>query len=218
MGNEVDQITGAIPAADHETRQRLIEAAQRLFADHGFEDVSVRDICKEAGANVAAVNYYFRDKWGLYLEIIRTHIVFMKQLSDLAHNADPNQSPEERLRHYIRTIVLHALREGSSCWQGKLMAREMADPTPASKVIFEEAILPNSKRVGALVAEIMGVPESDYRVGGCVGSIQTQIYGYANPIAKRFVPNFTPEVIEGIARHIVEFSLGGIRAVAKGEG
>ena len=40
---------------DQETRQRLLDAAARLFAEHGFNKVSVRDICKEAGANVAAL-------------------------------------------------------------------------------------------------------------------------------------------------------------------
>jgi len=215
MSNEVDQINGAIPAAaDHETRQRLLEVAQRLFAEHGFQDVSIRDICKEANANVAAVNYYFRDKWALYLEVIRINVEFSKKLSDMAHDAGPGKSPEERLHHYIRTILHHTLRDGQ-CWQGRLMAREMADPSPALDVIFKEAIRPNSERVAALVAEIMGVPRTDHRVNGCVGSIQTQIYGLANPVAKRFVPEFTPEVIDGIARHIAEFSLGGIRAVAQ---
>lgn len=214
MGNQVDQINGAIPAADHETRQRVLEVAERLFAEHGFENVTVRDICKEAGANVAAVNYYFRDKWGLYLEVVQKNIEFSKQMSKLAHNPGPNKSPEERLRHYISTVLQHILREGE-CWQGHLMAREMNDPTPALDVIFEQAILPNSLRLHALVAEIMGLPATDPRAGACAGSIQTQIFGLANPVARRFIPRFTPEIIEGIAQHIVEFSLGGIRAVAQ---
>lgn len=199
---------------DQETRQRLLEAAQRLFAERGFENVTVRDICSEASANVAAVNYYFRDKWGLYLEVIQINIGFSKQMSDLAHNPGPDKSPEERLRHYIRTVLQHILREGQ-CWQGRLMAREMTDPTPGLDLIFEQAIKPNAVRVHALVAEIMGVPASDPRVGACVGSIQTQIFGLANPVAARFIPSFTPEVIDGIARHVAEFSLGGIRAVAQ---
>ena len=39
--------------------------------------------------------------------------------------------------------------------------------------------------------------------------------GLANPIARRFIPNFTPEVIDAIAEHITRFSLGGIRAVTE---
>src|SRR6185436_11294059 len=47
-----------------DTRQRLIDAAARLFADQGFENVTVREICKASQANVAAVNYHFGDKAG----------------------------------------------------------------------------------------------------------------------------------------------------------
>ena len=215
MGHEVEQINTPIPAADQETRQRLLEAAQRLFGERGFENVKVRDICSAAGANVAAVNYYFRDKWGLYHEVIQILIGDMKQMSALAHDAGPGKTPEERLRHYIRTYLHHLLGEGRACWQGRLMAREMIDPTPALDVVFEQGILTNSRRVLALVSEIMRRPAEDPQAGMCVGSIHTQMFGLANPIAAKFAPKYTPEVIDAIAEHITSFSLAGIRAVAQ---
>lgn len=52
------------------TRERLLEAAEELFVERGYNHVTIRDICKTAGANVAAVNYYFRDKLGLYQEVL----------------------------------------------------------------------------------------------------------------------------------------------------
>ena len=52
------------------TRERLIEAAGRLFAENGFEGSTIRGICEDAGANVAAVNYHFRGKEGLYAEVV----------------------------------------------------------------------------------------------------------------------------------------------------
>jgi len=52
-------------ASSADTRQRLIEAAANLFANKGFEHVTVREICKASNANVAAVNYHFGDKAGL---------------------------------------------------------------------------------------------------------------------------------------------------------
>ncbi len=59
---------------DLETRERLLEAAAELFAERGYNHVTVRDICRAAGANVAAVNYYFRDKLGLYREVLTSTI------------------------------------------------------------------------------------------------------------------------------------------------
>lgn len=201
------------PIHDHETRQRLMDAAARLFAERGFQNVTVRDICGKAGANVAAVNYYFRDKSGLYQEIIQRIAFFMQQMAARAHDAGPNKTPEERLRHYIRTFLQHILQDGEECWQGMLMAREMTDPTLGLDVIFEQAIRPNSDRLRALISEIMQRPASDPLVGMCVGSVQTQMVGLANPISRKFIPNFSPQVIDAIAEHITRFSLGGIRAV-----
>src|SRR5271167_3458241 len=58
--------------ANLETRRRLLNVGAELFAEHGFNHVTVREICQAAGANVAAVNYHFRDKLGLYKEVVET--------------------------------------------------------------------------------------------------------------------------------------------------
>ena len=205
------------PIADQETRQRLLDAAARLFAEHGFNKVSVRDICKEAGANVAAVNYYFRDKWGLYREVLQVIIDYSKRTRELAHDASEGKPPEERLRHYIRVFLERALcGDLQESWQGKLIGRELSDPSPGLDLFFDEVIRPNAARVAALVGEIMGLPATDPRVGACAGSIQTQIVGHMNPIARKFVPRLnTPEVVDAIAGHIADFSLAGMRAIAQ---
>jgi AcrR family transcriptional regulator len=65
--NAANGTRGAREAA---TRERLLTAAAALFAEHGFRRVTVRDICEEASANVAAVNYHFGDKQGLYREVV----------------------------------------------------------------------------------------------------------------------------------------------------
>jgi len=59
------------PSVDRETRARLLHAAARLFAERGYARVTVRDICKKAHANVAAVNYHFGGKDGLYRAVMR---------------------------------------------------------------------------------------------------------------------------------------------------
>ena len=54
-----------------ETRDRILDAAQKLFSEKGLDATSVRDITAEAGCNVAAVNYHFGGKENLYLEAFR---------------------------------------------------------------------------------------------------------------------------------------------------
>lgn len=57
--------------APDETRQRIIEAAERLFALRGVEAVSIRDITQAAGVNLAAINYHFGTKYGLAGEVFK---------------------------------------------------------------------------------------------------------------------------------------------------
>lgn len=211
------EMVATTTAHDQQTRKRLLEAAAELFVERGYNHVTVRDICRDAGANVAAVNYYFRDKLGLYQEVLTEIIESMNEGFKSAHDQKPGVPAEERFSHYVRTLMSHAMRNGRECRTGKLMAREMADPSPAFDLIIEKAIRPNSARVAALVTELTGLPPGDPRVGICVGCIQTQINGFTGPVAARMVPggHFTAEIIDFIARQIVEYSLAGMRAIAR---
>ena len=56
------------------TRDRILKAAERLFAERGYDDTSVRAIVAKARVNQAAINYHFAGKDGLYREVLRTAI------------------------------------------------------------------------------------------------------------------------------------------------
>ncbi len=70
----------AVRQSDAESsREKLIASAERLFADRGFDGVSVRDIANAAGVNSALVGYYFRGKEGLLSEVYTRHCEPMKR-------------------------------------------------------------------------------------------------------------------------------------------
>jgi len=203
---------------DHETRQRLLQAAVMLFADRGFKNTAVRDICDLAGANPAAINYHFRDKLGLYQEVIAMVADAMDRTKQEAMDAGGGATPEERLRNYIRHMLRRVIGEERN-WLVDLIGREMAQPSPAFGLIVEKGILPSGRRLAQLVSEVSGLPASDPRTQFCAGMVHAQCFFFTGgkPVLKHMDPNleFTPEYIDGIARQIVEFSLGGIRALAQ---
>src|SRR5262245_64738187 len=90
---------------DLETRERLIEASARLFAERGFSKVTVREICQRANANVAAVNYHFGGKDGLYQEIVSSAIRTMQSTTDEIREAGAKRPAEEQLAIFVRTFL-----------------------------------------------------------------------------------------------------------------
>ena len=85
------------------TRDRIVEAAGEIFAERGFEATTVRDICHAAGANIAAVNYYFGDKQRLFVEaVLRAHRWRMAQAVLPDWSADT--PPKKKLSDFIASL------------------------------------------------------------------------------------------------------------------
>ncbi len=200
------------------TRQRLLDVGTRLFSERGFQHVTVRELCREAGANLAAVNYHFGGKLGLYREIVTG--TFSRMRVDPTLAAPEGAGAEERLRHYVRTYVprLAAPTDDGVKLQ-KLMRHEMSDPTPMAPWIAEQVILPRLRYLAEAVAELLDADPGDPRVDRCVGSVQAQCLFYL-PSAFRTVVNpgrgaMTRSEIAAAADHVAEFALAGIRRISE---
>ena len=204
-------------AVDVETRERLLYAAERLFAERGFTNVTVRDICHAARANVAAVNYHFGDKLGLYREVLQIAIDAVRSTTEAAREAGIGHPPEEKLRRYIAVFLRRVLSSDHQTVH-QLIQRELDDPTEALDALVEQGVRPRVDYLASLVADMTGGKPTDQLTLRCVGSImsQTLIYLRRNPIAERLGFTFTgtPKQIDEAARHIAEFSVAGIRAIA----
>jgi TetR/AcrR family transcriptional regulator, regulator of cefoperazone and chloramphenicol sensitivity len=196
-------------------------AARGLFVESGFAHVTVRDICKEAQANLAAVSYHFGDKLGLYREVVREAIDAMKEAGLLSIEADPGASAENRLRHYVLTFLPRIARPSDDKqWIGKLMNHEMGDPTPIAPMIFEEGILPRIMYLRDIVAELLEVDVDDPRAWRCVASVQAQCLFYRADPFKAAVAAWPPPddaSVAAVAEHVVAFSLAGIAAAKQAQ-
>jgi len=200
---------------DIETRARVLATATRLFAARGFKKVTVREICNEAHANVAAVNYHFGDKLGLYREVLSAAIETMRDTTDMAREAGEGGTPEQKLRAYVHVFLQRVAGSGNDSWIHQLMSQEMMDPTPALDLVAEQVIRPRLAYVGEIIAELLGRPADDDEVRRCVLSIQAQCaMAMANPLSRRLVPQHHDAAsLARLADHITDFSLGGVRAL-----
>jgi TetR/AcrR family transcriptional regulator, regulator of cefoperazone and chloramphenicol sensitivity len=201
---------------DRVTRERLIASAARLFGERGFKRVTVREICRAAGANVAAVNYHFGDKLGLYREVLQAAVSEMRSTSDAARRAGEGGTAEDKLRAYVRVYIQRVVGSARDSWIHQLMSRELADPTPALDLVVEQVIRPRLAYLGGLVAELLDCSVDDQRVARCAHSIQAQCVALLpNPLAARLYPDvrMTPSSLAALAEHVAGFSLADIHAM-----
>jgi AcrR family transcriptional regulator len=201
---------------DEATRQRLLEAARELMSAEGFQRVTVRDICQRARANVAAVNYHFGDKFGLYMEVLRGGIALMTETNEMARLAGEGKPPEEQLRSFIKIFIERIAGKDRQSWLQKLMWHEVTSPTAALDVIVDQVMQPRIVYVSGIVSALLACDKDDPRVLRCAGSIfgQCQVYQW-NHVRDRLLKDkpFTPERIDELAEHVFQFSLAGIRGM-----
>src|SRR5690242_11721890 len=166
---------------DIATRRRLLESAKRLFAERGFAEVSVRDICREANANLALVSYYFGDKRGLYLEVIDEAIAALSDFNAQIMQAPEASTPDERLTRFVRVFVERVMqRDEQQTWVHRIMQHELNRPMPEAIARFgTEAIAPRLRYLARVIADLLDCPAQDPLVTHCVASVHGLCLVYA---------------------------------------
>jgi AcrR family transcriptional regulator len=200
---------------DQATRERILDKAAALFAERGYQHVTVREICDAARANVAAVNYHFGDKLALYRQVVDSAIATMKETSELTVAAGRGALPEEQLRAYVRVFLGRVTTSGPPSWIHKLMAHEMKEPSELFELVIREIVEPRLRYVASVVSALSGWAPEDARVMRIVAGLQGQclIYG---PLL-RFAPASWKHVVRDIdaaADHITAFTIAGIRTMS----
>lgn len=215
-----DMTQGGPADPSPDTRQRVLEAAGQVFAELGFRAATVRDICAKAGANVAAVNYHFRDKEGLYREAVRyagETLLFQHGVGDIRAALEAELPAEQKLRAFVRAQVSRVLDEAAPAWQSRLVMREMVDPTPCLASLCERFFGPVHAALRGVVRELLGPAATEDRVRMTASSIvgQTVFHKHCREVVRLVMPEqrYGPKELEALAEHIAEFSLGAIAAL-----
>jgi AcrR family transcriptional regulator len=200
------------------SRDRLLQAAIEIFAEKGFQSATVREICSRAEANVAAVNYYFRNKEKLYAEALAFAFHQAEQRYPMIEAGDRELSPELRLTHFIRVFLDRILDDSSLGHHSKLFAREIADPTRALDEIVQVIIAPMFALVADIVTQLTNSKLDQHTVRRCILSIlgQCLMFKHSRAVIDRLCPELiaNPEETARCAAHIAQFSLLAIREIA----
>jgi AcrR family transcriptional regulator len=190
------------------TQQRLLDAAEQVFAEKGFKAASIREICKRAEANVAAVNYYFGDKERLYIEAVKYAHRCCTQGMPFPE-WQPGTPAVEKLRDFIHVMVTRMMQP-VSVESTQLMMRELAQPTAACVEVVREYIQPIASILIGILTELL--PSSTERQRALVAfSIvgQPLFYRHHRAVASLLVgeEEFAQYDVDLVTHHICTFTL-----------
>ena len=205
-----------------DVRERLLEAAEVLFCDHGFSGTSVRDLAGTAGCNIASVNYYFGGKEQLYKELWRKYLIRMRDvrlagIDKVMSESGGKPSLEELLKAFAYAFLGPFLDEPRAGRLMKLMAREMLDQHLPANMFIDDMIMPTMKAMGTALLSIFPsldkeqVPHLLFSVVGQLIHL-VRVKAMFEDVPKAQFPKF--ELAPGVD-HIVRFSAAGIRAYAQ---
>ena len=221
--------------AEPTTKERLLDAAEKLFAAEGYDAVSIREIAGAADVNLAAVNYHFQGKLNLYEEVLRRRVAPKKckliaALDEVETAPEGVHRLEMLIRAFVGTHLEDALRDPAGLLGLHLMAREMFEPRQGAQVLFRELICPVRERMLRIFLQLE--PRIDeMRAQMVVMSLVGQFVYYAmfwngqrrmledRPEAE---PPFVPlgsdmeTYLRNVIDHVTRFTLGGIREICEG--
>lgn len=207
-------------------RQRLLNAAEDLFAEHGFEKTSIRDLASAAGCNIASVNYYFGGKGNLYSEVWRRHLVEMTEVRIASIDKVMSQSGgspalEDLLRSFAHAFIGPLIDDEGGERLMRLMAREMIESHLPPGMFGKEVIEPTLSAMQEALSK--ACPRLDPAkiplvvfslIGQLLHTVRIKSMQHCVCVDDKTLEMFVPDKV---IDHVVAFTVAGIRAYTREE-
>jgi AcrR family transcriptional regulator len=203
-----------------ETREKLVAAAERLFAERGYTTVSVRAIAAAAGVNWSLVGYHFRGKEGLLSEVYRRHCATLnaERLRLLALAGRRRDRLEKTIEAFVRPALAEIQTGRGATRFSRLRAILAAEDSALLTQLVAENFDVSSRRFVAALRECLpDVPPDEilWRFHFMLGTIY---YSVSSP---QRIKTFSrgrcdPGNLEDTLRHLVPFLAAAFRAPASG--
>lgn len=208
-----------------DTRERILDAAERLFMAHGYEGTSMRQITSEASVNLAAVNYHFGSKEALMQEVFRRRLDWLNEERMRVLNAFEREAagkplkPSQIVDGFFGTLLRMADDEkrGGMTFL-RLLGRTLTDPSEFIRTFLAHEYAEVVDRYKeALFKALPDVPKAEiiWRFHFMLGATS---YAIAGTHSLRLVTDWQLEDAESIDRldrlvpRLMSFLLGGLRA------
>jgi AcrR family transcriptional regulator len=204
-----------------ETRSRILAVAQEVFAEKGYHEATVEDICSRAKSNIAAINYHFGSKEELYAQVWRRAFDEANEAYPPEGGLGPDAPAEDRLRGTVHSLVGKLADRGRIGHAGRLLLREMMNPTDVIERVKDDALRPMQERMRRLMMEMLGPGASDEQIHLCGMSVVHQCIAIGIRLFSGKIPPHvrfdapTDQLVKALTDHIARFSLAGIKAVCQ---
>jgi len=197
------------------TRKKLLAAGIQVFAEKGYREATVREICKQAGsANINSINYYFGSKEKLYKEILD---MIFSSYDTFDQQAWEQMSPRRQLRMMITNFCSMLYKDNAFKSDiTTIFVSEMTRPSPFIEEMVDTYNRPRIKRHLKMFRALLGEGATEAMARDCLVSVAGQLlyYSFAWPVFSRLFPGYgTDEMHSQWADHVYHFSLGGIEAL-----
>lgn len=203
------------------TKSQLLEAAGVLFGEKGLDRTTAKEIAERAGANAAAVNYYYGGIEGLYEEVLVEAHHRLMSYQALADIVAGDVDPKHKLRELIEFVVSAFRGPASSSWAVRVISREFLSPSPYIHVLRQKEIEPKKSLFFGVVSELLGLPQDHPAVARSCFSIAApcMVLLLADRLltTQSFPLGAEAMDTQALADHMVQFALGGLAALAKAD-
>lgn len=184
--------------SSEKTRERLVEAAGQLFAEKGFNGVTVRDIVQNAETHLSALNYHFRSKEALYREALLTACT-KASFSPKNREELLQFEPYEALYTIINESLKWHDQRPVKNWENDIIVRECWEPSSIFGEVVEKYFKPQVRFMAEIIGKIAGKPPDDpkvlYAVIVLIGLVDT--FGEYRLLIDSVAPNLTGHFKQG---------------------
>jgi AcrR family transcriptional regulator len=196
------------------TRDRLLDAAERLFAEHGFQATTMRTVTTEAAANIAAVNYHFGSKQALLEAVVHRALGPVVEARRLRLEALPAEPTVEEIVDALISPLIERMAEPEGGRMLRLVGRLLVDPDPEMRLLVKAEVHDAEQRPLRLLEQAMpDLPREELwlrmrSMFACVGAHLTGAFDKQAPC----VPG--PGGCEELRARLVTFLAAGLAAPA----